>query len=229
MALTGAGMLCTRMDVEPADEAEFNRWFDKEHMEERASIDGFLNTRRYEAVAGSPKYLNLYDAVSIDSLGGPAYQKALQNQTDWSKKVMTYFRNFLRTVGNVNVSYGVGHGVVVGLVWVNPVDGKQDALREWFKSEGLAGLVDIDDIVSAHLLESDPALSGPPPGVEVAADGPPVDDWFAIVEGTNSVTVTAACQERFAPAAFDGLGTAKHVSFGVYTLRCAFGIQNGMG
>ena len=229
MALVGAGMLCTRMDIEPANVDEFNRWFDKEHMEERAAIPGFLNTRRYEALAGSPRYLNLYDAETLDALGGPAYQKALQNQTDWSKTVMTYFQNFHRTVGRVKVSFGVGHGAVVGLVWVNPVDGRQDDLRQWFETQGLAGLAGIDDIVSAHLLESDPALSAPLPGMGAADGGPPADDWFAIVEGTNPVVVTAACQERLAPAVIDGLGSARHVGFGVYSLRCAFGITNGMG
>ena len=66
MALVGAGMLYTSMDVEPVNEAEFNRWYDKEHMEERASIPGFLNARRYIALAGSPKYLNLYAILLVD-------------------------------------------------------------------------------------------------------------------------------------------------------------------
>ena len=229
MALVGAGMLCTRMDVEPVNEAEFNRWYDKEHMEERASIPGFLNTRRYIALAGSPKYLNLYDAESVDALGGPAYQKALRNQTDWSKQVMSYFRNFHRVVGRIDVSVGVGHGAVVGLVRINPAAGRQDDLREWFTERGFAQLMETDDLVSAHLLESDPALSGPPPGVEASADAPPTDDWFAIVEGTNVVAVTLACQERFAAGVFEDLGSATRASFGVYALRCAFSMHNGMG
>ena len=229
MALVGAGMLCTRMDVEPVDEAEFNRWFDKEHMEERASIKGFLNTRRYTALVGSPKYLNLYDAESVDALGGPDYQKALRNQTDWSKKVMSNFRDFHRTVGRIDVSVGVGHGAVVGLVWLNPVAGREDDLRLWFKEKGFVRLMETDDLISAHLLESDPELSGPPPGVEISADAPPVDEWCAIVEGTNPVAVTVACQERFAAGVFEDLGSATHASFGVYTLRCAYGMHNGMG
>ncbi len=229
MALVGAGMLCTRMDVEPVNEAELNRWFDKEHMEERASIPGFLTTRRYTALAGSPKYLNLYDAESVDALSGPAYQKALRNQTDWSQKVMAQFRNFLRTVGRITVSVGMGHGSVVGLVWVHPVAGREDDLRAWFEKKGFAHLMEIDDLVSAHVLESDPALSGPPPGVESSADAPSTDDWFAIVEGTNPVAVSVACQERFAAAVFEGLGSATHASFGVYTLRCAYSMHNGMG
>ena len=96
MALVGAGMLCTLMDIDPIDEAEFNRWYDKEHMEERASIPGFLNCRRYVALEGRPKYLNLYDTESLEALNAPIYQKALQNQTDWSKRMLARFKNFHR-------------------------------------------------------------------------------------------------------------------------------------
>ena len=229
MALSGAGMLCTRMDIEPDDEAEFDRWYDKEHMEERASIPGFHNCRRYVAIAGSPRFLNLYDTESLAALNSPVYQQALQNQTEWSKRMFTCFRNFHRAVGRIDVSFGVGHGPVVGFVWLNPAAGRGDELRDWLRTEGMAGLAETNHILSAHLLESDAALSGPPPGVEASADGPPADDWFVIVEGTNAVTVTAACQQRFAPAVFAGLGTGTHLSFGVYALAGAFGIQDGKG
>jgi hypothetical protein len=46
-------MLLTSMDIDPADEAEFNRWYDREHLEERVAIDGFLEARRYVAHAAS--------------------------------------------------------------------------------------------------------------------------------------------------------------------------------
>jgi hypothetical protein len=61
MPLAGKGMLLTSMDIDPADEADFNRWHDYEHLEERVAIDGFLEARRYVAHSGSPKYLPLFD------------------------------------------------------------------------------------------------------------------------------------------------------------------------
>ena len=56
MPLAGKGMLLTSMDVDAADEAEFNRWYDREHLEERVAIEGFLEARRYVANKASPKY-----------------------------------------------------------------------------------------------------------------------------------------------------------------------------
>ena len=66
MPLAGKGMLLTSMDIDGADEADFNRWYDREHFEERVAIDGFLEARRYVAHTGSPKYLSLYSTVAIE-------------------------------------------------------------------------------------------------------------------------------------------------------------------
>jgi len=41
MPLAGKGMLLTSMDIDPSHEADFNRWYDREHLVERVAIDGF--------------------------------------------------------------------------------------------------------------------------------------------------------------------------------------------
>jgi len=40
MPLAGKGMLITSMDVDAADEPEFNIWYDREHLSERVAIEG---------------------------------------------------------------------------------------------------------------------------------------------------------------------------------------------
>ena len=74
MATKGVGMLCTRMDCPPAFEAEFNHWYDTEHMEERARIPGFQSTRRYVALDGGPRYLAPYETSSLDVFRSDAYR-----------------------------------------------------------------------------------------------------------------------------------------------------------
>ena len=61
----------------PSDEAEFNRWYDREHLEERVAIAGFLEARRYVAHDGKPKYLSLYSTETFEVLDSPAYRTAL--------------------------------------------------------------------------------------------------------------------------------------------------------
>ncbi|HYD32592.1 MAG TPA: hypothetical protein VEB64_17245 [Azospirillaceae bacterium] len=71
MPLSGTGMLVNFMDVDPAEEYDFNRWYDKEHLAERVAIPGFLEARRYVAEEGSAKYLALYTTETFDVLVEP--------------------------------------------------------------------------------------------------------------------------------------------------------------
>src|SRR5438876_11268557 len=84
MPLAGKGMLLTSMDIAPKDEAEFNRWYDGEHLEELVAIAGFLEARRYVAHEGSPKYLSLYSTETFDVLDSAAYRTVPANKIDCS-------------------------------------------------------------------------------------------------------------------------------------------------
>ena len=130
MPIAGKGMLLTSMDVDAAHEADFNRWYDREHLEERVAIDGFIEARRYIAVDGSPKYLSLYSTRTFEVLESPAYRKALANQTAWSKENIARFKNMIRGVARITLSHGKGRGAVLGIIRVRPAHGGHDKLRE---------------------------------------------------------------------------------------------------
>src|SRR5579872_6843614 len=106
MPLSGNGMLITFMDADPAEERDFNRWYDKEHLVERVGIPGFREARRYVAVSASPRYLNFYTTDTLADLDAPAYRDALQNPTVWSQHHMPRFRNSTRVVALVTASRG---------------------------------------------------------------------------------------------------------------------------
>jgi hypothetical protein len=42
----GRGLLLVMIDIDPAYEAEFNRWYKEEHYPERMACPGFLTGRR---------------------------------------------------------------------------------------------------------------------------------------------------------------------------------------
>src|SRR3979411_3353131 len=129
MPLAGKGMLLTSMAIDASEEAEFNRWYDREHLLERVAIDGFLEARRSVAHEGSPKYLCLYSVSTFDVLDSPAYRAALANPTDWSSKTMARFKNMIRAVARITVSRGQGRGAALGLVRLRPRAGDKDKLR----------------------------------------------------------------------------------------------------
>jgi hypothetical protein len=212
MPLAGKGMLLTSMDIDPADEPEFNRWYDREHLEERVAIDGFLEARRYVAHAGSPKYLCLYSAETFDVLDSPAYRTVLANPTEWSKASMARFKNMIRAVARITISRGQGRGAALGIIRLRPVaDGKDNlraALREKLDPARL------DGIISMHLIESDPALSKPITD-DPAVSNPGAGDWFVLIDGTDVNAISAVIAARLDAAAFN---PATVISRGVYKL-----------
>ncbi|MGB8401528.1 hypothetical protein [Bradyrhizobium sp.] len=211
MPLAGTGMLLTSMDIDAADEAEFNRWYDREHLEERVAIDGFLEARRYVAHEAKPKYLCLYSTATFDVLDSPAYRAALTNPTDWSKTNLARFKNMIRAVARITVSRGQGRGAALGIIRLRPPAGGEERLRA-----ALAAQLDpakLDGIVSMHLIENDPVLSRP------ITDDPPVSDpgsgdWFVLIDATHVSAVPAAAARIHDNAAFKSL----EISSGVYHL-----------
>ena len=57
----GTGLLMVWSDIDPEFEAEFNSWYDKQHVPRLLEVPGFLSAGRYTAVKGAPKYLALYE------------------------------------------------------------------------------------------------------------------------------------------------------------------------
>ena len=189
MPMPGKGMLLTSMNIDTAHEAEFNRWYDREHLEERVAIDGFLEARRYVAHDGNPKYLSLYSTETFEVLDSPAYRAALASQTAWSKANIARFQNMIRAVARITVSRGTGRGAAVGIVRLRPPAGGEDKLRT-----ALAEQLDpaqLDGIISMHLIESDPALSKPITD-DPSAPNPGAGDWFVLIDATDVGAVPAA-------------------------------------
>ncbi|MEA2869432.1 MAG: hypothetical protein QOE39_4147 [Bradyrhizobium sp.] len=212
MPLAGQGMLLTSMDVDAANEAEFNRWYDREHLLERVAIDGFLEARRYIAHAASPKYLSLYSTATFDVLDSPAYRTALANQTDWSKTNIARFKNMIRAVARITISRGTGRGAALGLIRLRPQAGGADKLRTALRDQ--LDPEELDGVVSMHLMENDPALSKPLTDNPSVSD-PGAGDWFVLIDGTDVNAIGAAMTARFGDSS--GLKSAV-ISTGVYNL-----------
>lgn len=144
-------------DIDPGFEADFNRWYDREHMAERLALPGFRWARRYCAARGR-RYLALYRTDSLAAFTTPAYAEAFANQTAWSKKNLARMVDPLRRVGPIAFERGRGTGATIGLITLAP--GEPD-LRTVEHMIGNA--MTADGILGGHLLVPDAALSTPLP------------------------------------------------------------------
>ena len=83
----GAALLVVLTDVGPEHDAEFNSWYNEEHLAERLSAPGFLDAARYEALRGGPRYLAVYELESVDALHTEEYMRMSNNPTEWTKRM----------------------------------------------------------------------------------------------------------------------------------------------
>jgi hypothetical protein len=176
------GQLCIWTDVDPAFERDFNRWYDREHMQERLAIPGFVSARRFRAIGECPRpWLALYCTQSLEVFRSDAYRSAFANQTPWSLSNFARMRGTERRVGELVVERGDGEGGALALFTVAPGTGVApiDAL--------LTGISGHDDVIRVSVLRTDAGLSAP-----VTPDKPAVPaDLLVSVESGSPDTALA--------------------------------------
>lgn len=83
------GLLFFAMNVEPAAEAEFNQWYDTEHLPALAAVPGCLCARRFRAESdATQKYFAIYHLVSPDVATSKAWKAAVA--TPWTGKILKH-------------------------------------------------------------------------------------------------------------------------------------------
>jgi hypothetical protein len=108
------GILAIFNNVAPGREAEFEEWFQHEHLAERIAVPGFLLGRRHEAIAGAPRYFNFYVTQSAGVLKSAAYLERLDHPTPMTRKVMSeIFKDMNRTVCHRTFRQGAVRGTTV--------------------------------------------------------------------------------------------------------------------
>jgi hypothetical protein len=90
------GLMMYAMNVPAAVEAEYNAWFNEEHLPRLSQVPGVLRARRYRMAAGTHRYLALYDLAAPEVQASPAWKDAAG--TPWSAKMRPHFKDPLRLV-----------------------------------------------------------------------------------------------------------------------------------
>ena len=76
----GTGLLMVWSDIDAEFEAEFNRWYDEEHVPRLLQVPGCLSAGRCVALKGYPKYLAMYELEDHNVLYGAAYLDTVKYQ-----------------------------------------------------------------------------------------------------------------------------------------------------
>ncbi|MGH8712532.1 MAG: hypothetical protein ACREYB_00845 [Casimicrobiaceae bacterium] len=220
MSLAGLGAVCIWHDLAPDATDEFYQWHNREHMPERVGIPGFLRGRRYIAVAGAPAYFNLYEAETVDVLGGADYLGRLNAPTTWTRKIVPSFRRISRSICRVAYSEGVGQG---GFMLTQRFDvGGADRARtiEALREGLLPPLETRRGIAGVHLCLADEAISR----IETAekrarTDATAIPGWIVLIEGTSEADVRDAGESLAVDLRASSSAPAPTIDTSIYQLQ----------
>lgn len=90
------GVLLNAMNIAPELEAEFNEWYDKEHIPALSAVPGVLCARRFRGQSGNRKYVALYHLATPDVQATAAWKQAATS--DWTSRLQPHFQDRLRLV-----------------------------------------------------------------------------------------------------------------------------------
>jgi hypothetical protein len=138
-----AGILSVFNDCAPEGMEHFERWYIREHLQERVGVPGFRFGRRYELVSGGDRrFFAFYEVETAAVLASPAYVARLEAPTPWTTESMKYFRHMVRTVCDLKLAAGdlIGsHAVVLRAdATMAPTAAAGDAVRKLAAEDGVA-------------------------------------------------------------------------------------------
>lgn len=90
-------------DVTAEAEADFNQWYDTEHLPGLAAVEGVKLAQRFVSTEHHPRYHASYDLLTQETFGCPAWLKV--RATPWSDRVRPEFRNPRRLMFQHVASY----------------------------------------------------------------------------------------------------------------------------
>lgn len=180
-------------DIDPEIEAEYEAWYQRDHLRDRVGIPGFRSCRRYVRVRGDGRqYFTFSDLDSIEVTTSPAYVTQLANATAWTRRIMPHFRRLIRIAANVTVDRGDGTG---GFAATVPCEGLDEDRRADARRAIEAALDDVMQdarVTRVRVFESYAAGSVGVPNPEAALRPDPqrIADLAIVVEGSCQAAVS---------------------------------------
>ncbi|MEX2617845.1 MAG: hypothetical protein WD767_17280 [Alphaproteobacteria bacterium] len=149
------GILAVWSDITPDAAADYDRWYEEEHMFERLVVDGFHRARHYRTVSGSQMFFTYFVTDDSRVMKSPAYFESANNSSDWTKRILPHFRNTNRTAFNVVRRIGWGFGAVSMTIRMGAAEGRAGELMRWLGQELFPELLRKPGIIGLQIWERD--------------------------------------------------------------------------
>lgn len=148
------GALIAAMDFSTVDVAEFNDWYDTEHLPERQRVPGFLTLQRWIGAENPRESVATYDLDSLEVLQSPGYRAiGGENLSPWSKRVTANVTRLLRyegeqiLPGDKTAPANAGGLLLVGMT---PRKEVETAFNAWYDTEHVPALASVPGVLCAR-------------------------------------------------------------------------------
>ena len=79
------GLLVVGLNVKPEADADFQAWYDEEHVPALSKVPGTLCARRFKTTEGEPSYIAVYHLVNPEVQASAAWKAAVD--TPWTARI----------------------------------------------------------------------------------------------------------------------------------------------
>jgi hypothetical protein len=175
-------MLFSQMEPPPELEADFNDWYETEHIPVRLALRGFACAVRYREVGGGRRYLAVYEIDDIGVLDSPGYNVVKTQPSERTARMLKSVHGFTRFTCELISDTGAAseRGRYLSAVGFAVPPDKRAQLDDWYEGDHVPRLKQVSDwlrvrryrVISAdggpwtdfalHELRSPDALAGQP-------------------------------------------------------------------
>lgn len=94
----GNTIMVVMMEIDAEHDAEFNRWYNEEHLPERLGIPGYISARRFKLEEGEGvlTYLCIWELEDASPLQSQAYEAQNRRPSDLRDRAHSYIKERAR-------------------------------------------------------------------------------------------------------------------------------------
>jgi len=163
------GLITVRLGpTRPEYEAEFNDWYNLEHVPQITALPGFVRTRRYVCEKSDIRYLAWYETADETIEAGADFQHIVAHPTPWSVRMRTLYENnrermnfkLMCDVANASASLPAAGAPWMYIVHTDIPDHIVDEYNAWYDKEHLPRCANIPGVLRARRYTSVASTSG---------------------------------------------------------------------
>ena len=180
-------MVAVWITVDSKNIEEFREWHNCEHSTDRLEGPGFRVCLRYNSSHSTKEFriLNIFEGENLETFNSKYYLESRNNPTPWTKKCMTFIKNPVRMVFELEKSFGKIPEYQAPYIHTSlfNLEGSKEIFLEFFGEKIKNLLAQSKNIFRCRILSKNQKLSeGKTKESEIQGNNPSEHDFLLLSE-----------------------------------------------